>query len=78
MLTLVYEARVGHARRDLRRHLDLKLLPRATDLQRWFRVCKQSTVFCVRGILAGLRSAVQAVTKLFQLSGKDRAPHSEF
>ena len=36
MLTLVYEARVGHARRDLRRHLDFKLLPSATDLQRGF------------------------------------------
>ncbi|EKM54501.1 uncharacterized protein PHACADRAFT_258384 [Phanerochaete carnosa HHB-10118-sp] len=48
------------------------------DLQRWLRVCKQSTVFCVRGILAGLRSAIEAVTKLFQLSGKDRAPHIEF
>ena len=36
MLTFVYEARVGHARRDLRRNLNFELLPRATDLQRGF------------------------------------------
>ena len=48
------------------------------DVQRWIRACKEGTVFCVRGLLAGLRNAVEAVSRLFQLSGKDRAPHSEF
>lgn len=48
------------------------------ELHRWLRACKQSTVVCVRGILASLQSAVEAITRLFQLSGKDRAPHSEF
>lgn len=48
------------------------------DVQRWLRACKEGTVFCVRGLLAGARSVVDAVAKLFQLSGKDRVPHSEF
>lgn len=48
------------------------------DLQRWVRACKKGTVFCVRGIVTSLQNALEAVTRLFQVSRKDRAPHVEF
>ncbi|KIP04225.1 hypothetical protein PHLGIDRAFT_129668 [Phlebiopsis gigantea 11061_1 CR5-6] len=48
------------------------------DLQRWVRACKEGTVFCVKGLLTDLQNAVEAVTRIFQVSRKDRAPHVEF
>lgn len=47
------------------------------ELQRLMRVCKEGTMDCVRGILAGLSDVLAAVSGLFQLSRKSDPPRNE-
>ncbi|KAH8107879.1 endoplasmic oxidoreductin [Cristinia sonorae] len=48
------------------------------DLQRWVRACQEGTVFCLRGLVQGVRSLLATVSSLFKLSGKEGPPRSEF
>ena len=48
------------------------------DLQRWVRACQDGTVFCLRGLIQGIRSILDTISSLFKLSGKEGPPHSEF
>ncbi|KAJ3480034.1 hypothetical protein NLI96_g8643 [Meripilus lineatus] len=49
-----------------------------TQIQRWWQACKEGTVDCVRGLVAGIQDMLEALLGLFKLSGKDQIPHSEF
>lgn len=48
------------------------------DLQRWVRACQDGTVFCVRGLVQGVRSVFKAVSSLFERSGKESPMWHEF
>ncbi|THH31787.1 hypothetical protein EUX98_g2413 [Antrodiella citrinella] len=48
------------------------------DFQRWVRACQEGTVFCIRGLVQGVRDFLNSLSSLFQLSGKEGPPRSEF
>lgn len=47
------------------------------DLLAWLQACRDGTVECVHGLLAGLRGAVERVVSLFNAPGEGQAPRSE-
>ncbi|TCD64625.1 hypothetical protein EIP91_003859 [Steccherinum ochraceum] len=61
---------VGAASPDSQKFID--------DFQRWVRACQDGTVFCLRGLVQGIRHVVDTVFSLFKLSGKEGPPRTEF
>jgi len=60
---------------------DTVILPRPRffiDIQRWYCACRDGTLECVRGVLMAIKDALTSIANIFQLSGKERGPHSEF